>query len=77
MSTLVRPEGFFFIFPLLQHLPHHAATVGPDSGDVVAVEHIYGPLEPLPHRQGMAGLREVTVIHHDGCLLYTSDAADD
>ena len=27
---------------------------------------IYGPLEPLPHRQGMAGLREVTVIHHDG-----------
>ena len=60
------PEGLFFIFPLLQHLPHHAATVGPDSGDVVAVEHIYGPLEPLPHRQGMAGLREVTVIHHDG-----------
>ena len=44
----------------------HLAAMGPDGGDVVAVEHIYGPLEPLPHRQGMAGLREVTVIHHDG-----------
>ena len=61
-----RPEGFFCIFPLLQHLPHHAATIGPDSGDVVAVELINGPMLPLPHCQGMAGLREIAVVHHDG-----------
>ncbi len=40
--------------------------MGPDGGDVVAVEHIYGPLEPLPDRQGADGLREVPVVHHDG-----------
>ena len=44
----------------------HLAAMGPDGGDVVAVEHIEGPLKALPDRQGPHRLREVPVVHHDG-----------
>lgn len=44
----------------------HLAAMGPDGGDVVAVEHIEGPLKALPDRQGADRLREVPVVHHDG-----------
>ena len=45
---------------------HHFPAVRPDGHDVVAVGHVDDPLEPLLHAEGMAGLREVAVVHHDG-----------
>ena len=48
---------------------HHFPAVRPDGHDVVAVGHVDDPLEPLLHAEGMAGLREVAVVHHDGVEL--------
>lgn len=43
--------------------PHHLAAIRPHGHDVVPMGHVDGPLEPLPHRQRMAGLREVAVVN--------------
>ena len=59
-------EGLL-LFPLLQHLPHHAAAVGPDSAVMLWRWSIYMARSNRSRTvRGMAGLREVTVIHHDG-----------
>lgn len=38
-------------------------AIRPHGHDVVPMGHVDGPLEPLPHRQRMAGLREVAVVN--------------
>ena len=46
--------------------PDHLAAVRPDGDDVVPVCHVNGALEALLHRQGMGGLREVSVVDDHG-----------